>query len=276
MRIFTKKTDNRGTVAIETLIAFVGLLILMVFLSMWINVAALQVRVHQALTRTAQEVSFYTHALQMVGAIDALRSLDAAAAPRRQEIEDLSGRMMGTWNNLMDAGNAVTNPDADFGRLSEAINQAEGNAEGAWDILSGWGDEFNNNPAAFIQGFMWVGTQYAVDAAISAFVNHVMAPSFFWRYLDGGRPPDLTYRVAGLSASDIYFRSSFLAGPNADQIILSAQYTIDLGRVFGVTNLVNLPELRIGQQVKTRAWVGDGRSFDDDISGIPAQRGDPQ
>jgi hypothetical protein len=89
-------------VAIETLISFVGLILFMMFMIVWINVAAIQLRIHYALTQSANEIAFYTHALEIVGVTDLLRNIDARGRTTHQQVDGLMGNAFEAWDAISD------------------------------------------------------------------------------------------------------------------------------------------------------------------------------
>ena len=262
-----KKTSQSGMIAVETLIAFIAFLTCIFFMAVWVNVASMQARMHQSLTQTANEISFYTHAFEIFGITGFLSGLEEEAGERRAEAGSLVNNVIGVWDSIS-PNNAAGSSEQRFGQWVGAAETAYGNAEAAMEIVHGWGGEIGEDPSAFIQGFLFVGAQVAVEGALNAFISYVAAPSFFWRYL-GGRPDDRTYRVATASASDIQFNARFL-NSGESEIHLYVIYNLGLGEFLNNNLLPDLQNMTVRQDVMTRAWVGDSGYFQKIAA--PAQR----
>jgi hypothetical protein len=226
----------------------------------------------------------------MVGLIDELRELEERASERRGEVNDAMGNAFDAWDTITGATQS-----RDFTQIINAAEAASGQVGSVIDTADGWIDDAMSDPVDFIQGFLSLGVQTGAQAALDGFVGHLVAPSFFWRYM-GGRAPDRTYSIATATATDIRFirwgvsleegvgahgvsflashtggRSAFISG-NADIVILSASYTLDLGSIINNAGFFTLPELTVAQQEKTRAWVGDGGAYSAPETTPPARR----
>ena len=70
------KKDDRGYIVVETLGAFLPFVLLLLFIVMLVNVAALQAKVHFALTQTAKEISIQSY---MGGAAESERERTVSA-----------------------------------------------------------------------------------------------------------------------------------------------------------------------------------------------------
>ena len=282
--------DNKGMIAIETLIAFVGFLVCIFFIVAWVNVASLQLRVHRALTQSAIELSFYAHALEMVGLVDEMRAINRRVGDRRTEMHGAADNAFGAWNTL--TGASQSNSLADLSNAADTFANQAGNVA---DTVNNWGDDLMSDPVDFMQGFLSLGLQTGLQAGIDGVVGHLIAPSFFWRYM-GGRTGDGDYRVGNAGAVDFSFVEwgasvtdgmgahgvSFLASHsggtggfesgNADIVILSGYYLLDFGDVVNRLAPFPIPEFRVTQRVKTRAWVGNGNAFQPPSTPPPAER----
>ena len=275
------KKDEKGMVALETLIAFVAFLFFIAFMITWINAASMQLRFHQALTRTANDISFYTYALYMVGATDALRGLQQ---------HDLANELGGDINNAISETfsviDGVSNVDISSINILTAkdelwatVDTVSNNVEQSIEVVERWVD----NPADLVQGLLFIGLQTGVSTGLDLFMSRAMAPALFWRNLD--LTPDerreRRYNIANVIAYDIEFGwwdfnfrdqgigaftpdgSGFLSNSDADEIVVSARYRINLGAFIPFAPLFTLPEhLYVTQTVQTRGWVGDGTRFD--------------
>lgn len=295
------RKDQRGMIALETLIAFVAFMLFAAFMATWVNAASMQLRFHQALTRTANEVSFYTYALYMVGVTGALRDLN-----QNELATELRGNVEGGVTALGEAfdilGQLQEIPTAarsasDMNELLAVAESAENlagdlvntvNIEGSLEVVERWLDE----PTELFQGLGFLALQIGSQNALDMFMSHIVAPAFFWDNLGLNRDQRRAreYRLANITASDIEFGwrdiswanlreqgldvltpegSGFLSNTDADEIVVMARYQIDLGSFFNP--LIIFPNLYVTQTAKTRAWVGDGTSFDSSVS-APAER----
>lgn len=117
-------------------------------------------------------------------------------------------------------------------------------------------------------------------------MGNVIAPAFFYRYLNfhGGisgreyvesisvqedtlgfvwRNQDVSL-LENLRQEGTRFLapqgSNFLSGSNADTIEIHVRYLLNLGRFFLLPDYFRW-ESEVIQEVRVRAWVGDGRSF---------------
>ena len=304
-RIISLQKDERGIIAIEVIVSFIAFLLCMAFVITWINISAAQTRIGFALTQTAAEVSFYAHALEIIGVTGFLRDVDYQASGTRNEINQMMDGVFGAWDGITgirDNVGGVTTPGQDFAGLSNSITELVSGTPGDLDainsnvaqstaVLQTWGD----NPAEFFQGLMWVGTQTAVQTGLNAFFGDVIAPSFFRRYMSVMQPRpgasnptrrgqfhevanyrayltnmpidpnsvdfttwdiDLRHRrgaVSGIGIQDL----AFLAGPNADEVILSVRYDLMFSRYIGALAVIPQEMREVRQQVMARAWVGD-------------------
>jgi hypothetical protein len=282
-------SDNKGLIAIETIIAFCGFIMMSAVIVTFINVAALQLRVNHALTQTVKEISFYAYALQAVGAIDLMRGVDALAAGTRGEIDGVIENAFSIWDSIAE----VPGSGDIFGSMENAVNQVQGNTGNIIDTVEDWVDD----PMGLVRGLMFIGAQEGMQIGLSYLFGNVIAPSFFWRYMgiEGGadgrayfdampthqsgdgvsnRVSFVWYEAGWYGLSNLrggigggYFRPSgtaFFAGSNADEIVLGIRYYVDLGGFILIPQRFRHAE--VVQQVKARAWVGDGTAYKSSVT----------
>lgn len=153
--------DNKGIIAIEVLISFVGFMIFTLLIVTFINIASIQLRFHHALTQTAHEVAFYSQVLQMFGVVDAMRGVERLSAETRGELDGAIDSVFGVMDDMNSLFESAVNLDA--GGAVEAFGSAANNAETGWEILSGWID----NPFGFVRGFIWVAASEGIGIGMS-------------------------------------------------------------------------------------------------------------
>ncbi|MCL1925191.1 MAG: hypothetical protein FWF50_06360 [Defluviitaleaceae bacterium] len=287
--------DNKGIIAIEMLISFVGFVLFTAVIVTFINVASIQLRFHHALTQTALETSFYAQALEMVGVTYTLRRTHALGNPTRQQIDGNPRRPFS--DGILENGFSMLD------NISDGVgNAASGNANSAvynlgmayyninmmGSTLQTWAE----NPRDTIQGLIWIALHEGSETLISLFMGNVVAPAFFMRHLnfhDGQTgieyvsnivvqedTIDFVWWEEGFlslgnlreSGTNMFAPAgaNFLSGSNADTIGVHIRYNLDLGRFFFLPSNIRF-ETEVRQEVQTRAWVGDGRRFNGDVRG---------
>ncbi|MCL1999408.1 MAG: hypothetical protein FWG65_11655 [Turicibacter sp.] len=277
------KNNQTGSAAVETLIAFVCFLMFTAIIVTFVNVAALQLRVHYALTQTAMELSYYSYVLRVLGVVDLLNAVEAEGSLARDEID---GNIDNVFN-FLDAAGSFTNVNS-----VESLNTAANNtAESGQVLLDGVSESIDNvseNPGDFFASFLWMAAGEGIGIGLAYLVGDVIAPSFFWRYMGiRGGPNGRTYfnnmpafantvdfvwwdfswgglqdGIAGgaVRPEGAAFLSSIHGSPSNDEIVLGVRYNLDLTQFIILPD--NLPTLTVFQHVKTRAFVGDGGRFE--------------
>lgn len=290
------KKSEEGFIAIETLIAFVGFIMLTAVVSMLVNFAAVQLRVHYALTQTAKEVAVYCYALEKTGVVDALRKVGSYSEATKEEINGVIGNAFGIFDAFTD-GSASVNAAlsegdlrSNYNGLKNSIESAKSNGSAAMDTFKSWG----NDPEEFLKGLMWVGIGEVTDVALDSFLAYVVAPFFFEKYMDiengkdalvylksmsvyanGYNDGDESVRfaewttsldsiVSGLREDGLdgigLVGSRFLSHGNADEISLQVAYAVNLDVLTILPK--NMRKLDVVQEVKIKAWVGDGGHYE--------------
>lgn len=278
--------DNKGIVAIEMLVSFFGFMLFTLIIVTFINIASIQLRFHHALTQTAHEVALYSQVLEMFGFVDFIRDVERLAADTRDEMESVIGYAFGIMDDIGHMYESVGN--LDIGGVESAFGSVQQNAEDGWEVIEGWTD----NPFGFIRGLIAVAASESIYAGLSLFMGNIVAPAFFHRYLgfhDGitGREYVESIAIQDNSIDFVWDRgdvsfldhlraegtsvfapqgTEFLSGENADTIEIHIRYLLNLGRFFLLPDNFRF-ESTVRQEVKVRAWVGDGRSFDRSLEG---------
>ena len=289
--------NEKGMVAVETLISFIAFLMIMVILTLLINLAAVQTRVHFALTQTVKETAVYSYLFDVFGVTGAISSADELSRKTKDELN-------GFTNNSADLYDALSEGTAqvkglNVKSLDDAISAFEdgkgtfekgkAGAVGSYEQIKAWADD----PKEFFTGLLMVLADKAITTGMDALFGYLIAPALFDRYmrvnLGGGKTMDTKayMRSMGVDMSSGYnpsnekkgmtfiywswgeyrdffdkvgFQGShFLTGGN--EITLQAKYYYDLGMFLRILPK-ELTSLEVVQQVQGKAWVGDGKRYE--------------
>ncbi|MCL1935760.1 MAG: hypothetical protein FWF57_05230 [Defluviitaleaceae bacterium] len=295
------RRDNRGLIAIETLITFVGFLMFTGVIISWVNLASVQLRIHHALTQSALETSFYAHALEVIGITGAMRfenrldgSLEEIAdmlsgiSDVQSGTEDLVNTIPGSGSSQLEVVNWVDSA-LEFKDLIELT--ASDMANSTQSLIEIY-KRFKDKPAAILLSLLGSAANEAAIVGMSAAFGNFIAPMFFWRYMevDGWlngleyleRMPVITESISfatwqwspgtilgnsgativgGIDGVRYRPRTMIFVGQNSDEMQITIDYNISFAPFFIV------PESRwlttqASQTVVTRAWVGDGSKFE--------------
>jgi len=297
--------DSKGMIAVEALTSFIFFMLCTAFLVAWINLSTVQLRVHNALTQTAQEVAFYAHALQIVGVPGAVRYIRGLSEDPTESIDSVLDNAFGIVDAFSDGAAGAS--DLDLPAVKDAWNSGTEQLSEAKDTMRGWMDD----PGDFLRGIIWVGTDLGVSAGLNYLLAGVVAPLFFERYMGIHERQDdnsfiriRDYR-GNLASLNVYMSgddspvafgwyaeggviqqlrdsglagvrpsgAEFLGGDNADEITLAVKYYADFRPFFILPQ--SMRKVPIVQQVQTRAWVGDLGRFDSKIGSGQTSRGGP-
>jgi len=245
----------------------------------WIHVAAVQTRVHYALTQTAMELSHYMHVLEIFNVSHLLRGVNAQASGTQEEMDGVINNAFGVLRSAETVRSGVVglNP----GAIESGLDGMQSNASGAMvETIGGWGD----NPDDFLRGLLWVAGQTALQEGFSYLFGEFIVPPFFERYMRLEHPRttsaeyfarmpvnaevEFSWRpdsvLGALEQQGVYGLNRqgtilFRGTPYADDITISARYRLEFSQ--WVEMLLPLPEMQVIQEVQTRAWTGDGGYF---------------
>jgi len=293
-----KKLGNSGMIAVETIIAFLGFLSFTAVIITMVNITTVQLRAHHALTQTAMEVSFYGHALQIVGLTGALRA--------ENQFAGVMGNALGVLGAFSDVGDAFQAPNfddssggADFlldsmDHIENTYNQLKVAWEGGSYHARKAAETVSENPVGFFFGIAHMLLQERALQAISVAFGNNIAPAFFWRYMGIHDGPDgqgyfdampvhtdsvnFTSRTGdlfgtsirntvtgGLSGGRARPMTMVFVGEHADEIQISVEYYVDLFPFIILPNAFRREtSIPVVQTVAARAWVGDGGRFEAD------------
>jgi hypothetical protein len=275
------RNRESGMIAVETIIAFIGFLMVTVIIILFVNLAAVQTRVHHALTQTAKEVSVYSYLFDVVG-VTGLRSSSYELSSKTR------GELNGALNNSADILDSITGISGGF--KSRNLDQMKSNFElgksgaaGGYEQLKAWAKD----PKDFFSGLLMVLLDKGLDTGFDALFGYWIAPAIFDRYMeisggasdaqsylrsmgvlmDGYNPSDETRGLTfikwewalrdGVDNSG-FQGSRFLTGGN--EIIIKVEYYYDLGAFIRILG-PKYSKLKVVQQVAVKAWVGDGKRY---------------
>ena len=248
--------DENGYIVVETIGAFVPFVFLVISILSLVNIAAVQARIHYALTQAANTLSVYSYTLDLIGMSNNLTTLDNKANRVAKDINALKS----------DVGAVISGLDS-FSNVSGAI----GSGTNAASRIYGWGEEAAGDPKAALQLMMNFGLNEFRNSAFE-----VLARPLVGRYLGNDDMTGDEYLTragvvnrhtgtTGLDALEFYQLSnlglgnSVLIDKNGD-VKLVVEYEI-LYR-FGALPLPFNPTLRITQTAVTKAWLnGSGKGY---------------
>ena len=276
-----RKTGEKGMIAVETLIAFIGFLMLTVVLILFVNLAAVQTRVHHGLTQTAKEVSVYCYLFDVVGATGAKSSTYKQSESTKKDIK-------GFYNNVTNVFDAVSDSRAAINSrnltdVKNAFEKGVNGATGSYNQIKKWAE----NPKDFFSGLMMILMDKGLDTGFDALFGFWIAPAIFDRYMeisgvnsdaqsyfrsmgvfmDEYNPSDPKKGLSFVKWGEFDWRNLDNLGlqgtqflHNGNELVIKVEYYYDLGAFIYI-----LPEkftkLKIVQQVKIKAWVGDGQHY---------------
>ena len=282
-------------VAVETLIAFVAFLMMTVVLTLLVNLAAVQTRVHFAMTQTVKETAVYSYLFEVFGVTGAISSADELSRKTKDELNAFSNNSADLFDALSE-GYTEMKGLKNISSLESAISAFEegkgtfekgkAGASASYEQIKAWADD----PKDFFTGLLMVLTDKAITTGMDALFGYLIAPALFDRYMRVNRHPGTMDTRAymksmgvdmsgGYNPSDpktgITFitweaawrdfvdatgiqGSHFLTGGN--EITLQAKYYYDLGMFLRILPK-ELTSLEVVQQVQVKAWVGDGQRY---------------
>lgn len=291
MRINHIKNEN-GMVSVETLISFLALLMIMVALTMLVNLAAVQTRVHYALTQTVKETAVYSYLFDVFGVTGAISSADELSKKTKDELNAFTNNSADLYDALSEGTTTMKNINVKS--LDDAVNtfnEAKGTFEkgkngavASYEQIKSWADD----PGDFFSGLLMVLADKAITSGMDALFGYLIAPALFDRYMrvtdkydtraymksmgvnmSGGYNPSdektgITFIYWDWGEYRNFFDkvgfqgTHFLTGGN--EITLQAVYYYDLGRYLRILPK-EMTTLKVVQHVQGKAWVGDGQRY---------------
>jgi hypothetical protein len=253
--------DENGYIVVETILAFVPFMLLVISILSLVNIVSLQARMHYALTQTANTLSVYSYLLDVTGVADALQANSEIAAETAGDIDTIKGDI----SSVLEGVSSLTAENAE-----DVFDSVETTVTDVKSVVS----EIQEDPKAALSAFLNFGIQEARD-----YILGELAAQLVGRYLSNGTQKGDDYlkgakvvntsnKKTGLAALDFYRspitlesttgKNSVLINADGD-IQLVVHYEVEY--TFGALPLPFRPTLKIMQAVKTKAWLsgaGDG------------------
>jgi len=249
--LYQCKNNTGGYIVVETIGTFVPFVLLVVSILSLVNIAAVQARVHNALTQAANNISMYCYTLEILGIANELTTLDSKAS------------------RVIEAADSVKN---DISSILLGFDSMSGaGARGVMNRVFGSGEEAAGDPKKVLQQIMYYGINELRAAAFEELLRPLIG-----RYLGNGEISGDEYLITagvvnritgarGLDALEFHrFGSLGLKGSalidKDGNVRINVEYEI-LYR-FGSLPLPFSPTLRVTQTVVTKAWLnGSGKGY---------------
>lgn len=249
------RSDERGYIVVETIGAFLPLILLVASILSLVNIVTLQARVHYALTQAAETLSMYSYALEVTGVASKLANLDQNSQVVQVQGDELKKNI----NDVLDGIQSLS--------LSETVSSGQA----AFDQVYDWTEKAVEDPKEMVRILL----NYSLNEARNdLFAKNVVRP-LVGRYLRNGDQSGDDYlksaRVeGGLDGLEFYdFSALDLESRGANDSVLIDQegnvklvvrYEVDY--TFGALPLPFDHKLSITQTVKTKAWLhGSGEGY---------------
>ena len=257
------RKDEKGYIVVETICAFIMLVLLMMSILLLINITTVQARMHYALTQTADELSMYCYVIDAMGLTDDLKTLDEDGQETQETIDgvvDNVENIQDQWTNLQNV--ELTAEDADFmAELDTVMTSLSSMYTSAEEIGS-----VVENALDDIEGTFIDLVRYGVYRAEQWAVQELVMRPMLEKYLQNGNQSALSYlqgynvvtsstgNMESLSGLDLS-KSRFIDS-NGD-ITITVNYEINYGKILGALPLPDdLLTIQVEQTAKTKAWLG--------------------
>jgi len=284
--------NEKGIVAIETLVSFIGFLMVTVIIILFVNLAAVQTRVHYALTQTAKETAVYSYLFDIIGVTGARSSAYEQSRKTTDELNQFSNNTADVYDVLSEGGSILNNLNtssldgiiSSFEDGNGAFEKGKNGATGSYEQIKDWASD----PGEFFGGLLKVLTNKALDTGMDALFGYVIAPALFDKYMrvtgrnsdarsylssmgvkmdQGYNPSDpkkgLTFTTWEWAWRDFVDATGFQGShflTKGNEITLQATYYYDLGQFLRILP-ERLTSLEVVQKVQVKAWVGDGQKY---------------
>lgn len=236
------RKNEGGYIVVETLGSFTLLVLFMVAILSLINITVVQVRVHYAMTQTAQALSMYSYVLDVTGAAGHMTNMAGQTGRVQGEIDQFRSNLDEVLTGL-----EQLSPD-----------QVGAGGEAALGQAKSWMEDTVSDPQQTLRLVLNYGLQEAENSAFAAGVKAMVG-----RYLSNGAMTGDEFLKAfgvenGLDGLNFYD----FDGVGNDSILLDAEGNVKLAvryqvkYTFGALPLPFGPSLDISQVVKTKAWLG--------------------
>lgn len=242
--------DENGYIVVETIGAFLLLVLLMLSILSLVNIVTVQTRVHYALTQAAETVSMYSYVLDVTGAADHLMKNAEQAEAVQGEIDTFTENV----NQVLD------------GIRSLSIDQVKDNGKKAGVQVQGWINGTEEDPKRTIQYLLNYGLNKAENTLFSELmrplVGHYLSNGNGIGKLSGNEYLKMVQVDGGLDGLD--FSNGFnVINPLKESTLLDSKgyiwlrVTYKIDYTFGALPLPWIePALEVTQTVATKAWLG--------------------
>lgn len=231
------RKNEDGYIVVETSVAFMLFVFLVVSILSLINIVTLQTRVHYALTQTANELSMYSYVVETLGLTSTIKGLDKTG----KEVQDKIDGVINDLNTIETSVNGMTSDTEKFFDNLDAVI-------GAVKSLSGTAQGVIEDPKGTFVALVRYGLNKTKNLAVQEGVIRPMME----KYLANGDQSAKEFLSGYGVKGDIDLSKSVFINENGD-ITIVASYDIDY--TFG---LLPLPftQIHVEQTAKTRAWLG--------------------
>lgn len=239
--------DERGYIVVETIGAFLPLVLMMLSILSLVNIVAVQARMHYALTQAAQTVSMYGYVLDVTGAA---RYITENAG----QAEKVQGEIDTARENIGQVLSGI-----------ESLSPEEV-VQGGQNLWAQAEDLAAMEPKQIVQDLLNYGLNRAGNAAFSTMMRPLVG-----HYLGNGRLSGDEY-LRQAQVIDGLQGLTFTAGPTSaikgstlmdSQGFLWLNVVYDVDYTFGALPLpFSEPKLSITQTVVTKVWLnGSGEGY---------------
>lgn len=240
--------DDRGSIVIETIGAFIPFMLLMASILSLVNVVSTQARVHHALTQTALAISQYSYVLEVTGVSDVLMNNSRNA----NRVRDGAHQMQDNVNTVITGIQGLSPGDIVDG------------GSGAFDLAMDWGESAMNNPMEIVQLFLGAG----LHELTSYVATEILFRPLVGRYLTNGDISGNEFLrragvIGGINGLNFY---SFSLDGSHNSAIINENGQINITVRYEIRHRIGaIPvpaTLRVTQTVQTRSWLGgSGRGY---------------
>lgn len=231
------RKNEDGYIVVETTLAFVLFVFLVVSILSLVNIVTVQTRVHYALTQTANELSMYSYVIDALGLTSDIKGLDKTGQEVQKEIDDVINDLNTIENSVTTMPSDTTEFFDNLDALLDAVNSLSGKAQGV----------IKDPKGTFIKV-----VRYGLDASKNYAMQELVIRPMMEKYLANGEQSADEF-LSGYGINDeIDLGKSVFIDSDGD-ITVVASYEIDY--TFG---LLPLPftQIHVEQTAKTRAWLG--------------------
>lgn len=243
-----RKNEN-GYIVVETTVAFTLFILLVESILSLIGIVTVQVRVHYALTQTANELSMYSYVIETLGLTSTIKGLDKTAQEVDKKIQGVKDDLKTIEDSINDLKDYKVMSDTEkfFDNLKALVDTVE-KIVGAGKSVGGTVKEVIENPK---ETFINV-VRYGLDASKNYAMQEWVIRPMMKKYLaNGGKNADEYLEAFGI-IDGIDLSESVFIDENGD-ITIVASY--DISYVFGKLP-IPFQKIHVEQTAKTRAWLG--------------------